>query len=76
MEHGIARLKTLPLSLRLVQELHEKLMRDVRDITRRRASFAARMRRGSYQEPGLWKTPWASVNEVGNCEAANTLGRI
>ncbi len=30
MEHGLRRLKTLPLSLRLVRELHEKLMRGVR----------------------------------------------
>jgi Fic family protein len=29
LEHGIARLKKLPLSLRLVQELHERLMRGV-----------------------------------------------
>ena len=30
MQFGIERLKTLPLSLRLVRELHEKLMHDVR----------------------------------------------
>ncbi len=30
MAHGIERLKTLPLSLRLVQELHERLLRGVR----------------------------------------------
>lgn len=30
LEHGIARLKTLPLSLRLVRELHAKLMTGVR----------------------------------------------
>lgn len=30
LEHGIARLKTLPLSLRLVRELHKKLMTGVR----------------------------------------------
>jgi Fic family protein len=30
LEHGIERLKTLPLSLRLVQELHFKLLSDVR----------------------------------------------
>lgn len=30
LEHGIVRLKTLPLSLRLVRELHEKLMTGVR----------------------------------------------
>ena len=30
LEHGITRLATLPLSLRLVRELHERLMRGVR----------------------------------------------
>ena len=30
MEYGVARLKELPLSLRLVRELHERLMRGVR----------------------------------------------
>ncbi len=30
LEHGIARLKALPLSIRLVRELHEKLMTGVR----------------------------------------------
>jgi len=30
LEHGVARLKSLPLSLRLVRELHETLMRGVR----------------------------------------------
>ena len=30
LEHGIKRLKVLPLSLRLVRELHEKLMKGVR----------------------------------------------
>jgi Fic family protein len=33
LEHGIARLDTLPLSLRLVRELHEHLMRGVRGNT-------------------------------------------
>jgi Fic family protein len=33
LEHGLARLRTLPLSLRLVRELHEKLMRGVRGDT-------------------------------------------
>jgi len=30
LEHGVERLRTLPLSLRLVRELHERLMRGVR----------------------------------------------
>lgn len=33
LEHGIKRLKTLPLSLRLVRELHKKLMTGVRGNT-------------------------------------------
>ena len=33
LEFGIQRLNTLPLSLRLVRELHEKLMRGVRGDT-------------------------------------------
>jgi Fic family protein len=33
LEHGVARLAKLPLSLRLVRELHEKLMRGVRGDT-------------------------------------------
>ena len=34
LEYGLERLESLPLSLRLVRELHERLMRDVRgDIT-------------------------------------------
>jgi Fic family protein len=30
LEHGVGRLRELPLSLRLVRELHERLMRGVR----------------------------------------------
>ncbi|MBI4023423.1 MAG: Fic family protein [Verrucomicrobia bacterium] len=30
LEHGLKRLKTLPLSLRLIREIHGKLMKDVR----------------------------------------------
>ncbi len=33
LEHGVKRLRVLPLSLRLVQELHQKLMRGVRGNT-------------------------------------------
>jgi len=33
LEHGVARLSDLPLSLRLVKELHENLMRNVRGNT-------------------------------------------
>jgi len=31
LEHGLARLKDLPVSLRLIREMHERLMHDVRD---------------------------------------------
>ncbi len=30
MDYGIERLKTLPLSLRLIREIHEKLMNNAR----------------------------------------------
>jgi Fic family protein len=33
LEHGVERLRTLPLSLRLAREMHEKLMRGVRGNT-------------------------------------------
>jgi Fic family protein len=39
LEHGIARLPKLPLSLRLVRELHEKLMRGVRGDRARPGQF-------------------------------------
>ena len=35
-EHGIARLKELPICVRLIRELHEKLMQDVRGHHARR----------------------------------------
>jgi Fic family protein len=39
LEHGVARLRALPLSLRLVRELHEKLMRGVRGDTAAPGAF-------------------------------------
>ncbi len=39
LEYGIKRLKTLPLSLRLVRELHKKLMTGVRGNTARPGEF-------------------------------------
>ena len=39
LEHGIARLKELPLCVRLVKELHEKLMTDVRGHHAKRGEF-------------------------------------
>jgi Fic family protein len=35
MNHGLGRLKTLPLSVRLIREIHEKLLKDVRGANRR-----------------------------------------
>ena len=42
LEYGLERLRDLPLSLRLVWELHERLMRGARGDKRLRASSAAR----------------------------------
>ncbi len=39
LEHGVARLKKLPLSLRLTRELHERLMKGVRDDAARPGEF-------------------------------------
>lgn len=39
LEHGVARLASLPLSLRLVRELHDRLMRDVRGDRARPGEF-------------------------------------
>src|ERR1700679_621073 len=39
LEHGMARLKELPICVRLIKELHEKLMTDVRGHHARRGEF-------------------------------------
>ena len=39
LEHGMARLKELPICVRLIRELHEKLMTDVRGHHARRGEF-------------------------------------
>jgi len=39
LEHGMARLKDLPLCVRLIKELHEKLMTDVRGHHAKRGEF-------------------------------------
>src|SRR5438128_6096017 len=39
LEHGMARLKDLPICVRLIRELHEKLMTDVRGHHARRGEF-------------------------------------
>lgn len=42
LEYGLARLKTLPVSLRLIRELHERLMRDVRGYNMTPGEFRRR----------------------------------
>ena len=39
LEHGVARLKDIPLCVRLIKELHEKLMTDVRGHHAKRGEF-------------------------------------
>src|SRR5881409_65101 len=39
LEHGMARLKELPICVRLIKELHEKLMTDVRGHHAKRGEF-------------------------------------
>lgn len=39
MQYGLSRLETLPLSLRLTREIHERLLRDVRGQDRNRGEF-------------------------------------
>ena len=39
MEHGLARLSKLPLSLRLIREMHEKLMASGRGMTKQPGAF-------------------------------------
>lgn len=39
MQHGLDRLATLPLSLRLIRELHERLLRDGRGATKQPGEF-------------------------------------
>lgn len=41
MNHGLARLATLPLSLRLLREIHAELLRDVRGAERHPGEFRA-----------------------------------
>ena len=52
MEHGLARLKELPLSLRLVRELHERLMQGVR---------GAHMTPGEFRRSQNWIGPPGST---------------
>ncbi len=57
MQHGLARLEDLPLSLRLVREIHEKLMLGVR---------------GSERAPGEFRTSQNWIGPAG-CSLANAL---
>jgi Fic family protein len=41
MNYGLARLQSLPVSLRLIREIHERLMKDVRGQDRRPGEFRA-----------------------------------
>ena len=57
LEHGIARLKTLPLSLRLIRELHAKLMTGVR---------------GDYASPGQFRETQNWIGRPGSGPAEAT----
>ena len=72
LEHGIARLKELPICVRLIRELHEKLMTDVRGHYAKRGEF--RKIQNWIAKPGC--TPEAALfvppppDEVEPCLAA------
>ena len=53
LEHGMAQLNKLPLCVRLIRELHSKLMTDVRGD---QASSGAR-RTGLANRGALWRQP-------------------
>src|SRR6266853_6191794 len=53
LEHGMARLKELPLSLRFVRELHAKLMSGVRGQHATPGEF--RRTQNRIGRPGLWR---------------------
>src|SRR5436190_19969907 len=57
LEHGLKRLKTLPLSLRLTRELHAKLMTGVR---------------GAHATPGVFRTTQNWIGPPG-CTLANAM---
>src|SRR6266571_9368464 len=57
LEHGLKRLKTLPLSLRLTRELHAKLMTGVR---------------GGHATPGVFRTTQNWIGPPG-CTLANAM---
>jgi Fic family protein len=57
LEHGIARLKEIPLCVRLIRELHEKLMEGVR---------------GHHATPGLFRTTQNWIGKAGSTLATAT----
>jgi Fic family protein len=57
LEHGIARLKDIPLCVRLIRELHEKLMEGVR---------------GQHAAPGLFRTTQNWIGKPGSTLATAT----
>jgi Fic family protein len=71
-EFGVERLKTLPLSLRLVRELHEKLMRGVRGEHATPGEF--RRSQNWIGRPGCTLTE-ASYVPPPSAELMNLLGR-
>jgi Fic family protein len=58
LEHGVARLKKLPLSVRLIRELHEKLMEGVR---------------GQHAAPGLFRKTQNWIGRPGSTPATATF---
>lgn len=72
LEHGLARLKKLPLCVRLIQELHEKLMTDARGHHATRGQF--RKTQNWIGKPGCTPTTASFVppppDEVEPCLAA------
>jgi Fic family protein len=72
LEHGIARLKKLPICVRLIKELHEKLMTGVRGHHAGRGAF--RKVQNWIGQPGCTPETASFVppppNEVGPCLAA------
>jgi Fic family protein len=56
MNHGLERLETLPMSLRLIREIHQHLMRDVR---------GNRMNPGEFRESQNWiGAPGGTINDA------------
>jgi len=52
MQHGLTRLATLPLSLRLIRELHEQLLRNGRGASKQPGEFRTSLERIGGTRPG------------------------